>query len=270
MKRNTHTPQQLFDEATVLRDNGDEDGAIKLYTKAHEILEKEKDYKKSAEALQMIGVCYRLKGDEKNALSNLETAAYLFEEMGDILGIGNSYRDIGLFYLDKHDIGNAMKWLAKSDGIFKPTNYLIPLGITDIKLGTAYMRGGQLQQGRKYISSGIQNIRKAGGSWFHEMLGFLHLAESELQREKYNEALTFALAGTALVFVNHGENEQKRKLVELFGYTAWGYCKTGNLPDANRYLKRAFDLLSAFPQEIQKPLLETIKYEELEKLLEQD
>jgi tetratricopeptide (TPR) repeat protein len=259
--------QQLFDEATALRNNGKENEAIEKYEEVLKIFEQQGKTKEIAETEHMIGVCYTIKNDSKRALLFLQKAADHFKELKDRVGIGNVYRDIGLTYFNNSDLGQALKWLSKSEFELKKTDDLSAYGITQVKLGAVYIALGQLQQGSIYISKGLANIRKVG-SWFNEMTAFMHFAEHRFLKGAFNDMLSFTWAAIGMIFENGEEKEQDRRLAELYALLAWGYVKTESPGFAKTYLEKSENLLSNMSNDVRKVIEKKVKIEELRDQLE--
>jgi tetratricopeptide (TPR) repeat protein len=261
-----NNPEVIFQEGTVLRDNGKEDNAIEKYLKAYDLFEEEKNTKRAAETLQMIGVCYRIKNDTKNSIANLKIAAAIFEDIEDLVGLGNTYRDMALSYMEKGDLGEALIWISKSDLVLKKTDNLSALGITQVKYGTVYVRLGQLQQGRIFITKGLVNIRKTG-SWFNEMTALLHMSEHSFIKENYAEMLAFLWAALGIIFEYDEEKRQKKRVAEIYGLLAWAYFKSDNPEYGNMYLAKSQKLLAGIPESVRELIVTEVKQKELEKAL---
>jgi hypothetical protein len=267
MKQKQLDTKKLLEEATILRNNGQEDEAIEKYERALWFFEKDDQAKEAAEVEQMIGVCLKIKNDTKRAVEKLLSAAERFKNLKDFVGLGNTYRDIGLTYFDKNDLANALTWLSKSELVLKKTNDLSAYGITQVKLGSLYVQSEQLQQGSIYISKGLANIRKAG-SWFNEMTALMHMAEHRFYKKTYSEMLSLAWAALGIIFENGEEKKQERRIVELYALLAWGYLKTESPVFAQIYLEKSENLLSNMPEGVREIVERRVKLDELREELQ--
>jgi len=258
--------QNLFNEATNLRNNGREDEAIVKYREARILFDEMGDKHMVAQIRQMLGVCYTLKGNDRRARIHLKRAARGFKEVGDTISLGNTYRDLGLSHVKKGKFGKAFRWFSKSEAVLKNTEHLVALGITQVKLGMTLIELERMQKGKTLVTLGIRNIRKVG-SWFNEMTGLIEMSQILLMKEQFDEMLTTTQAAYGILLEVGEQNNQQRRLAEIYGLLAWGYLKQGNIEYAKNYLNKSEQLLSKMEENVQKIVQRKLRFIDLKKSL---
>lgn len=262
--------EKIFQQATDFRNNGQEQQAIEKYQQAIEVYKQLSDQPKIAECWQMIGVCYKIENKTKKAIKAYQEAIAVFETLNDNLGLGNTYRDIGITFAYKHKYKKSLPYLEKSIQYLKKTDDFIALGITLVKTGLSYIGLQNLNKARKLMSEGLYLIRSAQEeqyNWFMEMTALLNLAGLEFAEKKYTQMITDLWAARALIFYQGEEKGQERRLAQIYGLLAQGYCGVGNTNLGVKFLKHALILLQPMSKEVRDVVYEDFKAQDLIRLI---
>lgn len=241
-----------LDEATNLRNNGQEEKAIAFYREliaAHE---------KEGYCWQMIGVCYNILEKPEEATSAIKKAIEIFTKQNDSFNLGCAYRDMGLTLLKSKQTEESIEWLEKSIKELSKTDKMGALGISQAKLGLAYFRSGNLIEARKYLENGLAAIR-VEGDWFMEATSLLDLAKLDLAEGFPEKAVDDALKAQELITKTKQSENQKRRMAEIFIVMFKGYKAMKNDKMADKFRAEAENYLSKMPEDVAKPLREGLR-----------
>lgn len=252
----------LMREATDLRNNGQENEAIKKYQRLIKVYKTDGNLEKIGYCWQMIGVCYNLKKSPNNALNAIKKAIVVFRKLKDDFNLGCAYRDIGLTLTNAEKYTTAIKNLRLSIKYLSKTDKYAGLGISQAKLGVAYLKDNNIQQARRWMNQGLTTIRREG-DWFMEATALLNLAGLDFQEKKFSVMIDKLWAALGLILNEKEENKQQRRLAEIYGLLAQGYYGTGNSAFAKKFLTRCRKILYSMPIDVQNLVIKNTQINNL-------
>jgi tetratricopeptide (TPR) repeat protein len=268
--------RQLEHQATILRNHGKGYEAVDTYQQAKEAYLQEDDPLHAAGCQHMIGVAYKIENDLEQALPAYDQAIEEYNDAGDVLGEGRVERDIGVMY-EYHDrLEEALDHLEKSKASLQaaPETAMTvngekrdaELGITLAKLGLVALRLLRLDQAETSMMDGLVLIRKAGHP-FYEMTTLYHLSSLYFATQHYGRMLANLEAALGLIYEYSMQDEQQRRLAQIWGMMAHGYLHSDNLDTARHFAKKSFAVIDSLSESAQQPLREDINAETLIKAL---
>lgn len=252
----------LIQEATDLRNNGQENEAIKKYRQLIKLYETAENWEKVGYCWQMIGVCYKIKNAEKQALAAIEKAVTIFKKLKDDFNLGCAYRDIGLTLTNAEKCAAAIKYLRLSIKYLSKTDKYAGLGISQVRLGAAYLRAKNLKPARRWINEGLMAIRREG-DWFMEATALLNLAGLDFQEKKFSIMIDKLWAALGLILNEKEEAKQQRRLAEIYGLLAQGYYGIGNSVFAKKFFIRSRQILNSMPPDVQNLVIKNTQIDKL-------
>lgn len=247
----------LKQNADDLRNQGKTKEAIEKYQETIQLFDQVGDKNKVAEMWQMIGVCHKMENNLPRAIEALQVAVKLFEDIHDDQGLGNTYRDIAITYTYDHQFSEALPWFEKSIHVLEKTDDTVALGITTVKRGLTYVYLKRYEDAEEDMRQGLSLIRSKG-NWFMEMTALLNYAGLDAVLERFDDALNKLWAAFGILLYEGEQEQQSRRVAQIFGLLALCYLKLGNREFAIKFLTNALELLKGMSEEIRKPVYEDI------------
>jgi tetratricopeptide (TPR) repeat protein len=230
---------QLIRKADILRNQGQTVAAVAMYRQALSAVEEQGDLESAAACHHMIGVCFKMLGCFDLATSELQLARASYERLGNRAGAGGALRDLGICFDHQGNHETARKWLRASARLLG--NEPAELGITLAKLGKSFGDDGQFRLAIRWIARGLAHIRTTD-QWFYEMTALMHAGEFQLKSGETGSATTSLWAAVALINEAKAQDEQRRRLSQIFGWLARCYREVGNSKLAERFEERSKSL----------------------------
>ncbi len=229
-------PSELIRHADVLRNQGQTVEAVDMYRRALDAVEEQGDLERAAACHHMIGVCFKMLGSFDLATSELRLARASYERVGNQVGAGGALRDLGICFDHQGDHETARKWLRSSARLLgdEPAE----LGITLAKLGKSFGDDGKFRLAIRWIARGLGHIRTTD-QWFYEMTALMHAGEFQLKSGESGSAITSLWAAVALINEAEAQDEQRRRLAQIFGWLARCYREVENRKLADRLEERS-------------------------------
>lgn len=268
--------KNLEQQATTLRDQGKGYEAVEKYQRAKELYLKNGQLAQAAGCEHMIGVAYKIENDIDQAMPAYDKAIKEYAAANDLLGEGRVERDIGVMYEYRDQLEPAKLHLIKSQQLLEaaPENAVTvngdkrdaELGITLAKVGLIELRMSQFDDAKKHMTSGLALIRRAGHP-FYEMTSLLHLAALDFATEYYSQMLAGLEAALGLIYEYSMEDNQARRLAQIWGLMAHGYLHCGNSETAHHFARKSFTVIDSLSDSAQEPLKKDIKADVLKQKL---
>jgi tetratricopeptide (TPR) repeat protein len=268
--------QQLERQATTLRNHGKGYEAVGIYEQAKDAYLQEDDPLHAAGCQHMIGVSYKIENDLEQALPAYNQAIDEYNGAGDVLGEGRVERDIGVMYEYHDHLEEAMEHLEKSKTSLQTAPETATtkngekrdaeLGITLAKLGLVALRMSRFDQAESSMMDGLSLIRKAGHP-FYEMTALYHLSSLYFATQHYGRMLANLEAALGLIYEYNMQDEQQRRLAQIWGMMAHGYLHSDNPDTARHFAKKSFAIINTLSESAQKPLKKDIDAARLAKVL---
>lgn len=252
------TNEELEKQATTLRNNGQVQQAIAAYTELVARFDKAKDKQRAAQMQHMIGVTYKVGNHTAESLQALDAALELYKAAGDTVGVGRVLRDKGITYQYAKQYQQAKDLLQQSVTVLQATDDTAELGISEAKVGNLLREAGVLDKAEAWINRGLETLQPTG-HWFYISTTLLHKADLKLTQHQYTEALGMAEASEKILRDNNGEQEQKRRLAQLWFMKSAIYKAMGDFEKASE-CKEAGEAYAAALDEASRRYL----YEQLE------
>lgn len=260
------TAAELQRLADIHRNNGEGLKAIEYYSQAANSYLQDGDKAGAAECWHMVGVSYKVENDIDAALENLHKAAGLHREAGNAVGVGRVYRDIGIAYSYRKQHDQAIIWLNKSVSALWGTEQPAELGISEAKVGLHYLEVGEYEQAEDWLYRGLTSIRQTN-DWFYEMTALMHLAALRALRRHYTEAITTLRACVGLIYEAGEQDNQQRRLAQIYGLMAQALLGLNNASAAADYFMKAMRLLGPMADNVAAVVYDDIRAQEFLTLL---
>lgn len=263
--------QELEERATILRNQGKGYESIPVYQQAKDLYVQTGSLARAAGCQHMIGVSYKIENDIEKAMPAYEEAIEEYRKAGDALGPGRVHRDIGIMYEYHDQLDKAESYLLRSREELESVSdesqaKNAELGITLAKLGLIDIRFSRLDSAEKYLMEGLQFVRTAGHP-FYEMTALLHLGMLYFVTKHYGRSLANLEAALGLVYEYEMQNEQTRRLAQIWGLMAHAYSHHDNPQTARHFAKKSLEVIAGLSKTAQIPLRKDIDADSLEALL---
>jgi tetratricopeptide (TPR) repeat protein len=268
--------QNLEQQATTLRNNGEGYAAAELYDAAKAAYQEEGDFAHAAGCQHMIGVSYKIENDIEKALPAYQQAITDYQAANDSLGPGRTERDIGIMYEYNDQLDVAQTHLMRSKQLLEqaPVDAVTvnheprdsELGMTLAKLGLVALRLTQIQEAEHYLIEGLGLIRHAGHP-FYEITALMHMGSLYYTTEHYGRMLANLEAALGLIYEYGMQDEQQRRLAQIWGLMAHGYLKHNNQETARYFAKKSFAIINSLSPTAQGPIRKDIDAPALQSLL---
>ncbi|MBU1110534.1 tetratricopeptide repeat protein [Patescibacteria group bacterium] len=252
----------LKEKATNFRNNGQTKRAIDTYKKLIRLYEQLGQSGQIAEAMQMLGVCYKIENNTEKSILWLEKASNQYQKTQDKIGKGNALRDIGITYLYIKNFEQALKYLEQSERVLQNTNDRTAYGITVAKIGHTYTHIGKFDKAKKLLNQGLKEIRSQD-SWFMEMTTLLHLAELEYHQQNFQGLIDNARQALGIIYEQNEQGGQKRRLAQIHGLLAHGYLGLKSHARAKEHYQKSLELIEALDEKAKELVLEDINIDKL-------
>lgn len=273
--------KKLEQQANTLRNQGKGYESIEKYQQAKERYLEDGNRAQAAGCQHMIGVSYKIENDIENAMPAYDQAIAEYREAGDLLGPGRVQRDIGIMYeyYDRLDEAKDHLMQSKIELESVPDDKKIlqtvgesyskdaELGITLAKLGLVDIRLEKLVTAKKYLMDGLSLICKAGHP-FYEMTTLMHLGSLYFGAKHYDKMLINLQAALGLIYEYDMQEEQTRRLAQIWGLMAHGYLHRNNLETARHFAQKSFNIIDELSESAAAPVKKDIKSEELRQHLD--
>ena len=265
--------KKLERTATTLRDQGKGLEAVGVYQQAKKAYIEDGDLTRAAGMQHMTGVSYKIENDLEHALNALNEASRDYEAAGDLLGPGRVQRDIGIMYeyYDQLDLANEHLLKSKESLEAAPKDAKTAngekrnaeLGITLAKLGLVALRLSHLDQAEQYMMDGLVMIRGAGHP-FYEMTTLMHLGSLYFATGHYGRMLANLEAALGLIYEYNMQEEQTRRLAQIWGLMAHGYLNLENMETARYFAEKSFTVIHNLSESAAGPVKKDIQAEALQ------
>ena len=226
------TNEELEKQATTLRNNGQVQQAVAAYTELVARFDKAKDKQRAAQMQHMIGVTYKVGNHTAQSLQALDAALERYKAAADTVGVGRALRDKGITHQYVKQYQEAKDLLQQSVTVLQSTGDVAELGISEAKVGNLLRQVGVLDKAEAWINRGLETLQTTD-HWFYISTTLLHKAELNLAQHQYTEALAAAEASEKILRDNNGEQEQKRRLAQLWFLKSGIYKAMGDFEKAS-------------------------------------
>lgn len=226
------TNEELEEQATTFRNNGQVQQAVAAYTELVARFDKAKDKRRAAQMQHMIGVAYKVGNHTAESLQALDAALERYKAVGDTVGVGRVLRDKGITYQYVKRYQEAKDLLQQSVTVLQGTGDAAELGISEAKVGNLLREAGVLDKAEAWIERGLETLQTTD-HWFYISTTLLHKADLKLAQHHYTEALTAAEAAEKILRDNNGEQVQKRRLAQLWFMKSAIYKAMGDFEKAS-------------------------------------
>lgn len=240
--------EKLEKQAHDARNRGRTAEAIDLYNKLFEAFEKQAEYERAGQQLQMIGVCYKIDNLSEKSLAALQRAADYFREHGFDRGFGNTLRDIGITYAYIDRLEEAEHYLQESREILERVGDQGGQGITLAKIGLIQTRKRQFKAAEQILKEAIKVLDKgrdvAGRdpNWFYRATAIGHLGALYIEMREYKKAIE-RLIEAKTIFDEHPTDGHSRRYAQYYGLIAHCQAQLEHYEEAITHYKQAIDLL---------------------------
>jgi serine phosphatase RsbU (regulator of sigma subunit)/Tfp pilus assembly protein PilF len=198
--------------------------ALKNHTKAAEILEKVKNYKRLSAVYNNIALIYLDLSEYRSAENYFLKSLKLDKKRNDFVGIADSYNNIGSIYKDKKEYKKALEYFNQSlhyrevakDTLGLPST-LTNLGSVNIVLGNYEMANQQLFTA---LESYIKNDDNFGKSLIYNCLGDLKTAQKQysIAIEYYNKSLLISKKNNIQSYISYSYEWIANAYEKLYDY----------------------------------------------------
>lgn len=226
------TNEELEEQATTFRNNGQVQQAVTAYTELLARFDKAKDKQRAAQMQHMIGVTYKVGNHTAQSLQALDAALERYKAAGDTVGVGRVLRDKGITYQYVKQYQEAKDLLQQSVTVLQATGDVAELGISEAKVGNLLREAGVLDKAESWINRALETLQTTD-HWFYISTTLLHKANLKLAQRHYTEALQAVEAAEKILRDNNGEQEQKRRLTQVWFMKSEIYKAMGDLEKAS-------------------------------------
>ena len=226
------TDNELEEQATTYRNNGQVQQAVAAYDELLKRFEKAKNKQRAAQMQHMIGVSYKVGNFTEASLRALNDALHRYETIDDHVGVGRVLRDIGITYQYAKQYAPAKEYLERSVVALQATADMAELGISEAKVGHLLHEAGVLDKAELWIDRGIETLRSTD-HWFYLSTALLHRASLQLALHHYALALAAIEESEGILRVHGGEQVQKRRLAQVWFIKADIYKAMGEFEKAS-------------------------------------
>lgn len=224
--------QELEQQATAYRNNGQVDAAVRAYQELIARFEKAKNPQRAAEMQHMVGVTYKVGNHTNESLQALDNALERYKAVNDTVGVGRALRDKGITYQYVKRYQEAKDLLQESVMVLQGVGNAAELGISEAKIGNLLREAGVLDKAEVWINRALETLQNTG-HWFYISTTLLHKADLKLARHQYADALAAAEAAEKILRDNNGEQVQKRRLAQMWFMKASIYQAMGDFEKAS-------------------------------------
>jgi tetratricopeptide (TPR) repeat protein len=262
--------QAAFDAAQILKDNGQTQQAIERFRLAEKQFDNIDNITMYATSIHMIGVCQLMERDYDQAVSTLKQAADLYQQQRDNHGLGNVYRDLGLAFFHRKQYDQARYWLDLSAQHLGKTDEKASLGITLAKSGLLFKELHQWDKSNLLFKQALTLIREQG-HWFFEATTLIDWAFLAYKKKDFHQTITKLWAALGLIYQAQAQEQQQRRLAEIYGILAISYLRLNNTTWAINLLHTSLQYLKQMPEPARAPVMKFAKIQKfLKKLYQQD
>lgn len=191
-----------FEEAQKLRNNGQIDKAIGLYSEVRDSMLKT-DRQLASECLHMIGVSYFQAEKFGEAKKHLNASLKEFEEQSDFLFAGIVLRDLGMVARGEKRFHDAKEFLNRSIEKLHDAGNEGHEGMTRVKLGRVMADEGNFDGAYEEINRGIILLENGSETFF--------LSSAYLDRAKVDVLKSLHVLNS---FAKKDEFKQRRKEIQ--------------------------------------------------------
>ncbi|MFA5927059.1 MAG: tetratricopeptide repeat protein [Patescibacteria group bacterium] len=250
----------LRKQADDHRNSGRVTEAVRLYEQIYATEDSASNWQSAGEALQMIGVSYKINNDTKNALKYLKRAVDYYKRHDIEVGIANALRDIGITYEYINRLTLAEENLRKSLLISKRISDDESWGITLAKIGFVETRQKKYRQAEKNLSEAVIILKGSGRNWFYTATALGHLANLYIEIKHFDRAIEI-LNESLKMFDDHGNEAQTRRYAQGWGLLAFAYANLGQIDKAKDFLHKSLHIVlsSDFSQSAAAVVLRDIR-----------
>lgn len=195
--------QKQFEEAQKLRNNGQIEDALILYSKVREIALEKKNLTLSTECSHMIGVTYYQAENFEEADKHLLDALKEFESRNDLEYAGFVLRDLGMSARSQKKLNVAKDYFKKSIKNLHSTKNFGHEGMSHVKLGRLLADMGEFDEGYKEINIGIKLLQNSKEKFF--------LSSAYLDRAKIDAKRSLQILNS---FAKKDEFIERRKVLD--------------------------------------------------------
>lgn len=206
-----------FEEAQLLRNNGEIELALKKYLAVRQKASEEGNQEMASECLHMIGVAHYQEGKYPDAIKNLTAALSEFQEQGEENLSGAVFRDLGLVALRMQDLSLAEQYMKQSIEVFQKAGNIGHEGISRVKLGNIYADRKIFNAALSAISEGISLLEQTT-EYFFLSSAYFDLAKVYKEDGKISDAKDAAQKSQSVLntFAQEHQFIERRRALSSF------------------------------------------------------
>ena len=146
---------------TLFRKIGEGKTAIKAYTKALQLLEREKELYRVGQVQNNLGLAYIDQREWKKGEEALQESLKIKRNAGDTIGLGKTYNNLMQVYRVQEMEQEAVETALKAIECFKGVGDYYDMGLATRNLGRLYRALGKKQEAVKYLQQAIELFEKS-------------------------------------------------------------------------------------------------------------
>lgn len=245
-------------EADNLRNNGHGKEAAQKYLELAKNYQKLGQKSNEADCVHMAGVSYKVENNIPEAMKYFDQATSLYQEVGSKFGVGRVKTDVGITYAYAGDFKKAVEGLHQAVRELEGQDDLAALGIAEAKLGYNYFKLGKFEEAEEWFAKGLAHVR-VYGSWFFELTALGNWAEMDFALARFSNALTKLWASRGILAAIGEDDNQKRRIAQIFGGIGHCYLELENKEFAIEYFQKSLDLLGKMSKDVAGVVYEDIQ-----------
>jgi tetratricopeptide (TPR) repeat protein len=239
----------LINEADAARNSAQTQRAIELYKQIFALAQEQNLHQEAGDALQMIGVTYKIDNNTEQSLEWLFKAFRYFAEHGILKGTGNVLRDVAITHEYVNDLVSAKTYLEAALAILSHSHDEVGYAITATKLAKVHIRESNLEEAKPLLDESLHLLQNSPQEWFFYGTTLLHFAQLQIAQADYKAAV-ITLLECEDVFQAHADEEQSRRLAQIWLSRAHCLAKLGtDRAEAINLVEKGTKVLDGFENE---------------------
>jgi DNA-binding NtrC family response regulator/tetratricopeptide (TPR) repeat protein len=220
------------------------------------ILDAEKHPHEVSRAYNQLGLVQYEESNYSQSLMNLQRALVLREQAGDAMGVARSYNNLSLTYRSLGRLAEAERCLRRSLEVKIKAGDTPGMAITQLNLGLLAIDQGQYEKARRFA---VECLHVARRYKHRQMEAEAHglLGEAAMGEGRHEEARDHLLRDLEICRASNNETERLATLRRFVGLL----LKLGEVPEAERRLGEAQELLAIVPSRYEASMLGTFESE---------
>lgn len=194
-----------FEKAQKLRNNGQIEDALILYSEVRQDALDKKNRQLASECLHMIGVAYYQIEKFEDADTRLVQALNEFEEADNLEYAGFVLRDLGMSARGQKKLPEAKRYLEESIAKLKKAQNKAHEGMSHVKLGRIIAEMGDFDKGYQEVNLGLNLLKNTKDKFF--------LSSAYLDRAKLDAHMSLKILDS---FAAKDEFLERRKCIKNF------------------------------------------------------